>query len=64
MDRLLEANRELAKVTTNLWITEHLNARNRSKFDYKAAFEQLRDAALPIVQMINNADESGPSPRS
>ena len=48
----------------NLWISEHLNARNRSKFDYKAAFEQLRDAVLPIVKMVNDADGASPSPRA
>ena len=62
-DGLLDASRELARVAMNLWISEHLNARNRSKFDYKAAFEQLRDAVLPIVKMVNDADGASPSPR-
>lgn len=46
---------DLSPETT--WITQRFNARDRSKFDYAAGFEQLLDEVLSVVQIINNAEE-------
>lgn len=62
-ERRAAALAELTRVATNLWITQRFNARDRSKFDYKAGFEQLLDEVLSVVQVINNAEEMDPRSR-
>lgn len=62
-ERHMAASREVTRMVTNLWAAEQLNAKNRSKFDYRAAFEQLRDSALPLVQIVNEADGTTLRPR-
>lgn len=52
----MEARRHLATVVAALMTTERHAAESGAEFDYEAAFEELSDAAAPLVLIVNDAD--------